>query len=73
MECCETIEITVYEDGTCEGAHYFGEFTVPDEDSDRKYEKTGKWEGYDVIKWTGEEDSFEYWECGGCFSARQAD
>ena len=62
MECSKTIEITVYEDNTYEGGHYFGEFTVPDEDSDGEYEKTGEWEGHDVVEWTGKEDSFECWE-----------
>jgi hypothetical protein len=62
MECGKTIGITVYEDDTYERGHYFGEFTVPDEDSDGEYEKTGEWEGHDVVEWTGKEDSFEYWE-----------
>ncbi|QGX94780.1 hypothetical protein EI982_08195 [Haloplanus rallus] len=73
IEYGKTIEITVYEDNTYEGGHYFGEFTVPDEDSDGEYEKTGEWEGHDVVKWTGNEESFEYWECDDCFSSRQAD
>jgi len=73
MECGKTIEITVYEDDTYERGHYFGEFTLPDEDSDGEYEKTGEWEGHDVVEWTGEEDSLEYWECDDCFSSRQAD
>lgn len=42
MECGKTIEITIYEDDTYEGGHYFGEFAVPDEDSEGEYEKTGK-------------------------------
>ncbi|WP_187347782.1 hypothetical protein [Haloplanus rubicundus] len=73
MECDQTIEITLYEDDTYEGGHYFGEFTVPDEDSEAEYEKTAEWEGHDVVKWTGEEDSYEYWECDDCFSSRLAD
>lgn len=73
MECSKTIDIRVYEDNTYEGGHYFGEFTDPDGDSDGKYEKTGEWEGHDVVKWTGDEESFEYWECDDCFGSRQAD
>ena len=56
-----------------ERIHYFGEFTVPDEDSDGEYERTGEWEGHDVVEWTGEEDSYEYWECDDCRSSRQTD
>lgn len=66
MECGETIQITVHEDDTYEGGHYFGELTVPDEDSEGEYEKTGEWEGHDVVEWTGEEESYEYWECNNC-------
>lgn len=28
MECGKTIEITVYEDGTYEGGHYFGDSSL---------------------------------------------
>lgn len=55
VECGESIRITVHEDGTYEGGHYFGEITVPDEDSEGDYEKTGERKGHDVIKWSGEE------------------
>ena len=34
MNCGEIIEITVYEDEIYEGGHYFGDFTVPDEESE---------------------------------------
>lgn len=68
IECGGTIRVTIGEDGTYEGGHYFGEFTVPDEDSDDEYEKTGEWEGHDVVKWTGEEVSNEYWECDSCYT-----
>ncbi|ADJ17011.1 hypothetical protein [Halalkalicoccus jeotgali] len=61
MECGEVIEITTYEDDTYKGNHYFGEFTIPDEDSEEEYEKTGEWKGHDVVKWTGGEESYEYW------------
>lgn len=54
MECGKTIEITVDRDDTYEGGHDFDEFTVPDEDSDGAYEKTGELEGDDVVAWTGE-------------------
>ena len=67
MECSKTIEITVYEDNTDEGGHYFGEFIVPDEDSDGEYEKIGEREGHDVVKRTGDEESYEYWECDNCY------
>jgi hypothetical protein len=67
MECGKTIEITVYADDTYEGGHYFGEFTVSDEGSGGEYEKTGEWEGHDVVKWTGDEESYEYWECDDCY------
>ena len=73
MECGKTIEITVYKDDTYDVGHYFGVFTVPERDSDGEYEKTGEWEGYEVVEWTGEEESYEYWECDDCFSSRQAD
>ena len=66
-ECGKTIKITIYEDDMYEGGHYFGEFSVPDEDSEREYEKTGEWEGHDVVKWTGKEESHEYWECDDCY------
>lgn len=68
IECGGTIRVTIGEDGTYEGGHYFGEFTVPDEDSDGEYEKAGEWEGHDVVKWTGEEVSNEYWECDSCYT-----
>jgi len=73
MECVTAIEITVYEDGAYEGGHDLGESTVPDEESDGEYKKTGECERQEVGEWTGEEDSFEYEECNGCFSSRQAD
>jgi hypothetical protein len=41
--------------------------TVPDEDSDGEYEKTGEWEGHDVVRWAGDEESYEYWECDDCY------
>jgi hypothetical protein len=66
-ECGEPIEITVYEDDTYEGGHYFGGWTAPDEDSEGEHETTSEWEGFDVVEWTGEEESFEYWECDGCY------
>jgi len=37
------------------------------EDSEGEYEKTGEWEGHDVVEWTGEEESYEYWECDDCY------
>ena len=67
MECGKTIEITVYKNDTYEGGHYFGKFTVRDEDSGGEYQKTGEWEEHDVVEWTEEEDSYEYWECDDCF------
>lgn len=71
MECGKKIEITIYEDDTYEGGQYFGEFTVPEEGSEGEYEKTGEWEGYDVVKWTGEKESHEYWECDDCYFERK--
>lgn len=53
------------------GRPRFGEFTVSDEDNVGEYEKTGEWEGHDVVEWSGEEDSDEYWECDDCFSSRE--
>lgn len=32
-----------------------------------EYEKTGEWEGHDVVKWAGEKESYEYWECYDCY------
>ncbi|RLM40464.1 hypothetical protein DVK04_19675 [Haloferax sp. Atlit-105R] len=71
VDCGKTIRSTVYEDGTYDGGHYFGEFTVPDEDSGGEYEKPGEWEGHDVVKWTGEELSYEYWECDNCYTSEE--
>jgi hypothetical protein len=68
IECGATIHSIVSEDGTYNNGHYFGEFTVPDKDSDGEYEKTGEWKGHDVVTWTGEESSHEYWECNDCYS-----
>ena len=42
------------------GGYYFGEFTVPAEDSNGEYERTGEWEEHDVVRWTGDEESNEY-------------
>jgi hypothetical protein len=70
VDCGEPIEITLYEDDTYEGGHYFGEFTVADEDSEGEYEKTGEYEGHDVVTWTGDEVSYEYWECDDCYSSQ---
>lgn len=69
VECGKTIQITVFEGGLYEGGHYFGEISTPDEDSEGEYKKTGEWDGFDVVEWTGEKESFEYWECEACFSA----
>jgi hypothetical protein len=65
-ECGKIIEITVYEDDTYEGGHYFDEFTVSSEDSDREYKQTGEREGHNVVKWTGDEEPYEDWECDDC-------
>lgn len=67
--CGEPLQITVNVDGTYEGGHYFGEMTVPDEDSEGTFQKTGEFEDHDVVSWTGDETSFEYWECDECFSS----
>jgi len=50
LDCGQTLEITVFEDETYEGGHYFGEFTVPDEESGGEYEKTGECHGHDVVE-----------------------
>lgn len=71
VECGKTVEITVEKDRAYDGGHYLGEFTVPDEDSEGEYEKTGEWKGFEVVKWTGEEESFEYWACDDCFSSEE--
>ena len=68
VECGKTVQITVYEDGTYEGGHYFGDWTEPDEESEGEFEKTGEWEGFDVVKWTGKEVSYEYWLCEDCYA-----
>jgi len=70
LDCGQTLEITVFEDGSYEGGHYFGEFTVPEEETDGEYEKTGEFRGHDVVEWTGEQESYEYWECDSCFTSR---
>jgi len=71
LGCGKQMWITVYEDDTYDGGHYFGEFSAPAEGSEREYEKTGEWEGYDVVTWTGDQESIEYWECDDCVSSRQ--
>lgn len=60
MECGKPIEIMIDNDDTYEGGHYFREVIVPNKDSDGAYEKTGEREGYDVVKWSGEAESYEY-------------
>jgi hypothetical protein len=47
--------------------------SVPAEASDGEYEKTGEWKGHDVVEWTGDEETFEYWECDDCFVSPQPD
>jgi hypothetical protein len=65
--CGTTIQISVDEDGRYDGGHYFGEWSVPDDDSDGEFKKTGEYKGHDVVEWTGERLKFEYWECDDCF------
>jgi NADPH-dependent 2,4-dienoyl-CoA reductase/sulfur reductase-like enzyme len=72
-DCGKTIEVTVYEDDSYDGGQYFGEVSVPAEASDGEYEKTGEWKGHDVVEWTGDEETFEYWECDDCFVSPQPD
>lgn len=67
VDCGDTITIRVHDDGSYEGGYYFGEVTIPDKDSSGEYEKTGEWESFDIGRWTGEEQSFEYWECESCY------
>jgi hypothetical protein len=57
----------VDEDGRYDAGHYFGEFSVPDDDSDGDLKKTGEIESHDVVEWTGETEKIEYWECDDCF------
>lgn len=66
MECGETIEITVHEDGTYDGGEYFGEFALAKAGAEGEYEKTGEIDGFDVVEWTGQKESYEYWECNEC-------
>lgn len=65
--CGTTIKVDVAEDGRYEGGHYFGEVTVPVREDDGEFENVGERDGHDVVRWTGEEATFEYWECANCF------
>lgn len=67
LVCGTTIEVTVTEDGTYDGGHYFGEVTVPVDGTDGEYEKIAERDGHDVVQWTGKEETYEYWECEDCF------
>lgn len=69
--CGISIRINVAADRTYDKGHYFGKMK-------RQIKGTGKWvkvgmfkeTGFDcgVVKWTGKEKEFEYWECGKCFN-----
>jgi len=67
MGCGKDLYIIVEADGSYSGGHYFGSFDLPDEDSDGEHVKTGESvSGFEVIEWTGEEKTYEYWEGDDC-------
>jgi len=68
--CGAEIEIIVYDDGSYQGGHFFGEVAVPEKDPDGEYVDVDDGStDMDVVEWTGEKKSFEYWECDECYHA----
>ena len=68
--CGKELNITVYQDHSYEGGHYFGRVKIPiGEGENVKVDtlKLGENE-YDVVEWTGEHEEFEYWECDDCYN-----
>lgn len=64
--CGSDIEIEVAEDGTYEGAHYFGTIEIPaDEAEIIDRHESDVMEGVEVIEYS-EYDEIEYWECTNC-------
>ena len=69
--CGKRIAITVYKDKHYRGGEFFGKHKIPIEGTGeyKKIDtfKIGNLEG-DVVKWTGKEREFEYWECPDCYA-----
>lgn len=69
--CSKKMTIKIADNGKYDKGHYFGKMKVPIEGTG-KYVKTGTFKHFDlkgdVVKWTGKEKEFEYWECEKCFN-----
>jgi hypothetical protein len=68
LVCGTVLEITVDDDGQYSGGYYFGELenTVGDGDYKKVDEIDLIGRSTDVVKWTGETETVEYWECREC-------
>ncbi len=72
--CGKKIYATVYNDGHYKGGHFFGKIDIPKKDTG-KYKIIGKQklpggEKIDVVEWTGQDETIEYWECDDCYEEK---
>ena len=67
--CGKKLEIILDKDKNYSVGHYFWKIKIPV--GKGEYIKIGTFsilkKKYDVVKWTGKEKEFEYWECDKCY------
>ena len=69
VTCGEIITVSVEEDGSYSGGHYFGSMEVPTDDAEvvsRQPSDIEGFEGIEVVEYS-EYEEFEYWECDNCY------
>ena len=66
--CGKSISVTLVNRRYYNG-HYFGKVKIPVGKGKNKKVGTVKFgkHKYDVVKWTGKHNKFEYWECNECY------
>ncbi|MBU2561724.1 MAG: hypothetical protein KKD17_05485 [Nanoarchaeota archaeon] len=68
--CGKRICITLQPDGTYSNGYFFGRMKLPVKGTGKNI-KIGRSKvlNADIVKWTGKEKEYEYWECKDCFNS----
>ena len=68
--CGKNIKVSILNSmGHYDNGHYFGKMKIPVKGTG-EYKKVGTskiLKKIDIVKWTGKEKKFEYWECDKCY------
>ena len=71
LVCGKELRITVYDDRTYEGGHFFGNLKLPVGNGENRIvgesDILGKGKKVKILEWTGECEEVEYWECDECY------